>query len=134
MSAASPSYGPVEKVGQMAIVLRGIWMARNKKVWDGNSLTPELVMQWSAKQIEQRKVAQNVKWKVSIRGTYRQTGADNWKPPDVGRAKINVDASVHTNIHQNSVGLVVRDHLGRFCKTKVIRIGGEARWQHLKPK
>ncbi|XP_074357577.1 uncharacterized protein LOC141697194 [Apium graveolens] len=42
-----------------------------------------------------------------------------WKPPDVGRLKLNVDASVHVNAADFSIGLILRDHMGQFVAGKV---------------
>lgn len=114
-----------EKVRHIAIVLWGIWMARNRKVWDGNNLTPELAIQSSVRQVDQWREAQADKGKVTIRTSERQVGAVQWKAPENGRVKINVDASVYAGIPHYGVGLIIRDHLGQFYKARVLRVGGE---------
>lgn len=48
-----------------------------------------------------------------------------WKPPDPCTLKINVDAAVKQGSSQYGVGMVLRDQVRNFCKTRVICHPGE---------
>lgn len=47
-----------------------------------------------------------------------------WSPPVEGQYKINVDASVFQGMDSYSVGLVMRDHEGKFLEGRNMRIAG----------
>lgn len=47
---------------QIAMVLWGIWYARNLKVWDAKQIVPEILMEGSVKQITQWREARKSIW------------------------------------------------------------------------
>lgn len=51
----------------------------------------------------------------------QQKFATRWTAPAEGSLKINVDASVFEGRASYSIGKVLRDHLGVFCRAKVKR-------------
>ncbi|KAL1830932.1 hypothetical protein ACET3Z_000583 [Daucus carota] len=42
-----------ERLIKIAVVLYGVWFARNKKIFEEKALTPAGVMSWSRKQVEE---------------------------------------------------------------------------------
>lgn len=51
----------------------------------------------------------------------QQVVTNHWKAPEPGKLKINVDASVYAGDSSFAIGMVPRDHNGRFCKAKCFR-------------
>lgn len=41
-----------ENLIKIAMVLWGVWWTRNKCVWESKSVTPEIAIAWSSKQIK----------------------------------------------------------------------------------
>lgn len=97
-------------------VLWGIWFFRNKKVWEGKSVTPQLTVDWSSKFFADWRVARLARLKVKAPNTVpvinKQT---RWMPPAEGCVKLNVDASIYMGSDSFSTGMVLRNHLGEFC-------------------
>lgn len=108
-----------ETLVRIATGLWAIWSARNLKVWENKCLTPEIAVQMSSKQVAQWKEVQNLN---KIRGNGRaqsyQMEVVKWKAPDEGSLKVNVDASVFAGKESFSVGMVLRDHRGGFCRAR----------------
>lgn len=48
-----------------------------------------------------------------------------WKPPNLGMQKINVDASVFPGNQSYSIGMILRDNAGNFCRARTICKNGE---------
>lgn len=48
------------KLVQIAKILWGIWFARNKKVWDGNIISPSIAMEISTKTVSDWRAAQSM--------------------------------------------------------------------------
>ena len=79
---------------RIAIVLSGIWFARNKKIFENKDLPPAVAMRWSKNQV--------VDWRKANRKPL--TGTDHcppssnpvikWNPPSHGTLKVNVHATV----------------------------------------
>lgn len=106
---------------KVATVLWGIWLARNKVVWEKKYITPTLAMEWSSRHISEWKMAVQRFCKPS-EGTNVRRGVskvNRWKPPEEGQVKLNVDASVIEGADSFSIGMVIRDHCGVFLGVKL---------------
>lgn len=115
-----------EKLVLLATGLWGIWSARNLKVWESKTMNPELAMQWSSIQVTQWREVQCLKYSSPmVRHQNHQGIMVHWKPPEAGALKVNADASVFTGSLSYSVGMVLRDHTGGFCKARNLRKNGE---------
>ncbi|KAL8123154.1 hypothetical protein AgCh_011229 [Apium graveolens] len=80
---------------KIAVVLWGIWYARNKKVWEGKQMSPEITVAWSSKQVsEWREVHKKKSQQSAGRSSNTVQRIREWVPPEVGSVKLNVDASV----------------------------------------
>lgn len=51
---------------KIATVLWGVWWARNKKVWEGQSMSPNIAMSWSSSQIADWRNVQNKRTRILI--------------------------------------------------------------------
>lgn len=117
-----------EKMVNIATGLWGIWTTRNLKVWENKLMTPELAIQYSSKQVFKWREVQKEKCsgnQVLTRVQHEQREATRWRPPDIGKFKINVDASVFTGRAEYSIGMVMRDYAGRFCQVRNLCRMGE---------
>ncbi|XP_074341815.1 uncharacterized protein LOC141679206 [Apium graveolens] len=108
-----------EKLVLIATGLWGIWSARNMKVGENKVMTPELAMQWSTLQVGQWRDIQRMRSnRANTRRHDQQRIVNHWIPPVPGALKVNVDASVIPGSSSFKLGMVLRDHEGRFCKAR----------------
>lgn len=116
-----------ENLTKIAMVLWGIWFARNKKVWEEKLLTPKLAVELSMKHIQEwREAVRHVKGPDrSGSSTGRRDHAVKWQCPVEGQLKLNVDASVFPGSTSFTVGMVLRDHQGQFLRGRTRRVAGQ---------
>lgn len=109
----------------IAKVLWGIWFFRNKKAWENKDIRSSAAMDWSTKFFSDWKNAKNSRL-VASAGTGRvsQPIIQRWIPPEVGKFKLNTDASFKNGSDYFSVGLVLRDHFGSFVAGSVMSLKG----------
>lgn len=115
--------GTNDEICRIAIVLRGIWFGRNKKVWDNKFVGSSLAVDWSNKVV--------MDWRSAMASKNLQTNRGDrgvkevvhrWKPPEEGNFKVNVDTSVCMEAGFCSIGMVLRDHTGLFLEGKNLRL------------
>lgn len=107
-------------------VLWRIWTCRNMKVWENKTVTPVIAAQWSSQQISQWRAAQlQIGQGVSVNGRVHSSALVKWQAPVQGKFKINMDASVVEGSSSFSLGMILRDHLGHFCRARNLSKGGE---------
>lgn len=114
-----------ERMVQVATILWSIWTTRNMKVWENKVIPPDLIIENSAHQIHQWREMQPRKVVNSSINQQRQSDGDHWVAPEVGKVKINVDASVVLGSGTYSAGVVLRDHHGEFCRARYYRREGD---------
>lgn len=114
-----------EKSVQIATVLWGFWRARNLKVWEGNVISPEIVMQMSCLQVSQWQDALKVKNSSLNKSVSNSNQSETkWAPPGVNQVKINVDAAVQPGSSMFKIGMVLRDQFGGFKGARMHCFGG----------
>lgn len=119
---ASDSTEVKEKI---AMVLWGVWTARNFKVWEGKNMTPQVAMECSKKLFsEWQEVRKRTLSRINTSSKDCRVETSRWKAPVLGTLKVNVDASVYTGAGFSSVGMILRDHLGGFMQAKNVRRAG----------
>ena len=106
-------------------MLWGIWFVRNKKLWEGKSITPAITVKLSSTQVEDWQSAMHRKELYSA-GFSRTEEQDcsRWSRPQEGWVKLNVDASVFNGVDSFAVGMVLRDDKGEFIRGKNLRHAG----------
>lgn len=115
-----------ERVVQITKVLWGIWSSRNMLIWENKLVTAEIAMEWSTMQVYQWQQMQSHKCNNGGARVQGDQGViSRWIPPEAGRLKINVDAYVFAGTSSYSIGMVLRDHLGSFCKARSLRKRGQ---------
>lgn len=109
----------------LATVMWGIWWTRNKKVWEGKVISPSMAMDWSRKQVSEWREANKKKnkclYNVQEKG---EQHVKNWKAPEEGTIKLNVNASVFNNADFFLIGMVIRDSRGSFLHGKTLKFPG----------
>lgn len=95
------------------------------KVWEGKGIPQEVMVQTCVQEVEQWREAQTKKSHNGLQELRAQPDAVKWKHPSTGKHKLNVDASVIANNHSFSMGMILRDHNGKFCKAKTVRRIGD---------
>ncbi|XP_017224846.1 uncharacterized protein LOC108201070 [Daucus carota subsp. sativus] len=115
---------PDDVLIKIAVVLWGIWFARNKRIFENTNLTPAMAMNWSKIQVEEWRQA-NKKLQVDTDPLSSSARADiKWKPPSHGVFKVNVDAAVTEGRDFFAVGMVLRNNQGQFLAGRVMRFAG----------
>ncbi|XP_041017966.1 uncharacterized protein LOC121260189 [Juglans microcarpa x Juglans regia] len=110
-----------ETMELFAMTARGIWQRRNKSVFEGSFLHPNLISQNAAQQLEEYKAAQ-----LGSNSTTRRNPiqAVIWSPPPTGIIKVNWDAALWEDQDKLGIGLVARDHEGRIIASKKVAKAG----------
>lgn len=117
------SNDPSEEVEVVAKVLWGIWLFRNRKVWENKVVNNVVAMDWSRKSISDWQMAKRTKCQNQLMDARTVARATHkWKPPREGCMKLNVDAVIKLDAQSFSVGLILRDHLGSFIAGKTSRV------------
>lgn len=118
---------------KISAVLWGIWFARNNKIFEGKNITPAAVVRWSRSQIEEWRAVNRKKLRNQNRLMIdQQLYKDKWSRPGIGKFKVNVDAAVKHNQNYYAVGMVLRDHEGRYITGKAVRFRTLCRWWKLR--
>lgn len=68
-----------------------------------------------------RKANENKKKQVITTDNVEQVVEKRWQPPEIRNFKVNVDASVIEGGESFSIGMVLRDHTGKFIEGKNMR-------------
>lgn len=95
-------------VVKIAEVLWCIWFGRNKKVWEGQCITPSVAMDITVKQVEDWQTAMARKASLTcISSNPAVQKRIAWSPPTLGRVKLNVDASIYSGAASFNIGMVI---------------------------
>ncbi|XP_074362004.1 uncharacterized protein LOC141702214 [Apium graveolens] len=124
----SPSTGTIDEKENVAMILWGIWFARNRKIWEGKIINPSTVVEISMKQKHDWQEAMKSKQLKTAALSMKPVEKDNnikWKPPREGWHNLNVDASLFTGELSYSVGTVLRNECGQFVQGKNMRFQGQ---------
>lgn len=117
----------VEETAKICTTLYGIWMARNRKVWDNVDLTGIAAMQLAFRNVQEWKEARQSKRKGvggQVSGT--KLSDTKWVPPPHGSYKVNVDASWIPGAEISTIGMVLRDNAGVFLEGRTVAMGKAA--------
>ena len=100
---------------RLARTLWGIWFARNRKVWEGKQMPPNVAMEVAAKMVDEWQKAQQKNQTSSNTPSRSEHGTQvRWERPHAGWKKVNVDASVYDDSFSFKIGMVLRDDGGSF--------------------
>ncbi|XP_074322941.1 uncharacterized protein LOC141659906 [Apium graveolens] len=113
-----------DRVINITKVLSWIWFARNKKVWEEKLIGSSMSVDMSSRQINSWQVANRNAKRVKPQLGQVVSSVINWKPPDRGWLKLNVDASVKKGDSNFAIGMVIRNEDGNFIMGKNLRIAG----------
>lgn len=82
-------------------------------MWEGKQLTPQIVMDLSAKMISDWQKAQHQEIR-DTGGQGQEKMVRKWQAPQIGWYKVNVDASIHEGSSSFKVGMIMRNNKGEF--------------------
>ncbi|KAL8107325.1 hypothetical protein AgCh_023940 [Apium graveolens] len=107
------SAGTKDQSVLVAVLCWSLWNRRNKWVWDKIDMSVfgtkaaalNLLADWRKAQMEENK------YKPVVSSRSRQ-----WKKPQAGWVKINVDAAIFAATKSTSIGGVIRDENGEFLR------------------
>lgn len=110
-----------EELVKICTVLYGIWVWRNKKVWENKVVTGTLDMEHSFKMVKEWRDARVEKRADPVQQT-RVPNSDlsQWTPPADGGIKVNVDASWFAEAEIFSMGMVIREQKGDFIEGRTM--------------
>lgn len=104
-----------EKAVKISTILWGIWLWRNRKVWEGKTISAATAIGNSSQYVsEWRKERLKRTLKSNALQQEKQVHTRKWKPLTEGVLKINVDASFITSSATFQIGMVLRNHQGTF--------------------
>ncbi|XP_019157782.1 PREDICTED: uncharacterized protein LOC109154456 [Ipomoea nil] len=96
----------------------GLWGSRNDSVWRGMPFDQESVLRSSVSFLHNwRAVNEQASGVV-------HASLESWKPPTVGRLKLNTDATISVENNAMGLGWVLRDQDGRFMAARSMRVPG----------
>lgn len=111
------------EVIKISTVLWGIWFWRNKRVWEEKVINPAIAMETSCRNVQEwRKAKERTKSSNGGINRVRECGNHRWRPPEQGKLKVNVDASVFSQAENFKIGMVIRDHNGEFVEAKILSL------------
>lgn len=109
------SHAAKEETNKICTILWGIWLWRNKRVWEGISVSATIAMDSSSNSIFEWRLAKNKSQKkLQTNSQHNQGRGYKWKPSLEGVLKVNVDTSFFANSKMFKVGMVLRNHEGVF--------------------
>jgi hypothetical protein len=102
----------VDELQLMVVVARQIWLRRNSVVFGGVFSTPAEIVRTGQAQIDAFWEAESTKLHRPVSGEIQ--AVQRWTKPAQGVIKINWDASVATDRNTMGMGIMARDHEGKF--------------------
>lgn len=115
-----------ENIIKIATVLWGMWLERNKRVWENKHVTPDVTIDLSYKQIvDWQEAAKRKKECLVTSSSTVSSGVVQWQAPQPGWLKLNADASLFNAASSFTVGMVLRDEYGTFICGKNMRLPGQ---------
>ncbi|XP_042942755.1 uncharacterized protein LOC122276934 [Carya illinoinensis] len=98
-----------------SVIARSIWLRRNKLLFEGSFLHPNILLRQATQSLEEFKTAQASKM---VKSQLASIHPSRWTPPPSSWVKINWDAAVNVDQGRVGIGLVARDHEGSTLATK----------------
>lgn len=72
--------------------------------------------------LEWKTVMENKTKQSAIKRRGHQARDIKWKPPEEGSFKVNMDAAVVEGSESFAIGMVLKDHTGKFIEGKTMRL------------
>ncbi|XP_042969031.1 uncharacterized protein LOC122301707 [Carya illinoinensis] len=102
-------------IEMFSVIARSIWLRRNKLLFEGSFLHPNLVLKQASQSLQEFKTVQIGKVHATQVASIHPSV---WIPPPTNCVKINWDAAVSVPQDRVGIGLVARDHEGSILVTK----------------
>ncbi|XP_042939343.1 uncharacterized protein LOC122274364 [Carya illinoinensis] len=108
-----------ELLDLFSVIARSIWLRRNKLLFEGSFLHPNILLRQASQSLEEFKIAQASK---KVKTQVASIHPSRWTPPPSNWVKINWDAAVNVDQGRIGIGLVARDHEGSILATKKLSV------------
>ncbi|XP_075483817.1 uncharacterized protein LOC142523975 [Primulina tabacum] len=119
------SKAPETAMDKIAMVLWGIWRARNEKLWNRISNTAHQVVDSAMQLLSDWKGVRGIEG--SNEANRQQSNQSyTWKKPQAPTFKCNVDATLQNESRNTGMGIVLRDSMGSFISAGTNAIPGLA--------
>ncbi|XP_062100635.1 uncharacterized protein LOC133806561 [Humulus lupulus] len=113
-----------EKRGVAGMLCWALWKGRNDLVWNQNIFSIEEVVVLAKSNLDQWLSAQEKHASLFVDLLLPEDGGECWTKPQMGYAKINVDATLFVNDRQIGFSCVARDHDGYLIEAIASRRRG----------
>ncbi|XP_060961087.1 uncharacterized protein LOC133031571 [Cannabis sativa] len=116
---------PGDGIDKMAMILWGVWGARNDLLWNKKLASIERVVSAAVTFLELWKVAQLKNGDVSTSNSHASAGFELWSKLSLGELKVNCDAAIFSREKSHGFGWIARDSAGVLLSAAVEkRFGG----------
>ncbi|XP_074347093.1 uncharacterized protein LOC141685916 [Apium graveolens] len=114
---------PQSEILKVCTVLHGIWDCRNKQVWEGKVVPGRVAMDCSIKMLQDWKKAKARGATVEVsHNPYIACNLRNWKAPEDGEYKVNVDDSWFQGADSFSIAIVLGNYCGTFVEGRTVAL------------
>uniref|UniRef100_A0A803PDJ8 Uncharacterized protein n=1 Tax=Cannabis sativa TaxID=3483 RepID=A0A803PDJ8_CANSA len=100
---------PGDSIDKLAMILWGIWGARNDLLWNKKIASVERVVSPAITYFELWKVAQLKNGDVSASTSQASAGSELWSKPSLGELKVNCDTTIFSREKSHDLGWITRD-------------------------
>ncbi|KAM6598511.1 hypothetical protein CsatA_018120 [Cannabis sativa] len=115
----------VDRIERLALLLWGVWGARNDLVWTNKVLSIERVVNAAITYLDSWKKAQLESRVVSPISGLNTSGCEQWAKPCFGEIKVNCDVAVFEDDNSLGLGWIARDHNGLFIDALAVKTYGQ---------
>ncbi|XP_060969090.1 uncharacterized protein LOC133036597 [Cannabis sativa] len=116
---------PMDRIERLAMLLWGVWRARNDLVWNNKALSVERVVNAAITYLDSWKNAQLENRVVSPISGPITFGCEQWAKPCFGEIKVNCDAAVFEDDNSFGLGWIAWDHNSLFIDALAVKTYGE---------
>ncbi|XP_060959282.1 uncharacterized protein LOC133030525 [Cannabis sativa] len=115
----------MDHIERLAMLLWGVWGARNALVWNNKALSVERVVNAAITYLDSWKNAQLESRVVLPISGLNTSRCEQWAKPCFGEIKVNCDDAVFEDDNSLGLGWIVRDHNGLFIDALAVKTYGQ---------
>ncbi|KAM6541242.1 hypothetical protein CsatB_005689 [Cannabis sativa] len=116
---------PGDDIDKLAMLLWGVWGARNDLLWNKKIASVERVVVAAITYLELWKAAQLKNRDVSASTSQASAVSELWTKPILGELKINCDAAIFSRDKSHGLGWIARDSNGDLLSAAAVRRNGD---------
>ncbi|XP_030478042.1 uncharacterized protein LOC115695089 [Cannabis sativa] len=116
---------PGDDIDKLAMILWGVWGARNDLLWNKKIASVERVVSAAITYLELWKVAQLKNGGVSASPSQVSAKSELWSKLSLGELKVNCDAAIFSREKSHGLGWIARDSAGVLLTAAAVKINGD---------